>query len=188
MSKITVLGVDPGINNCGAVVISHDDGVFVCEEYRLIQTNASMPIGARLQRIRNELQSLQDKHHFSRICLEGASYGSTSSPYTLGAVHGLVLLFAHENNIPITKAVPTQVKKFATGDYSAKKESVLDAVLYRHKIKFPGDHVDVVELASHDISDASAMALIALGKIDDTLFGRRCELEVLRDAKEYHNF
>jgi crossover junction endodeoxyribonuclease RuvC len=75
------------------------------------------------------------------ICMEGYSFGSRGMLADLGELGGLVKeVFDVRLELPYTIVGPTQLKKFATGKGSGKKNVVMMKVYKKYGVEFDDDN------------------------------------------------
>ena len=131
--------------------------------------------GARLVHIRNTVKNLIEEHKPTLMVLEGYAYGAVGKAFEIGELGGcLKALFAEKEIQTITPA-PGQVKKFICGDHMAEKQAVIDAVNEKLHMRWT--------MKDNNVADASAMALLGIGFLDETKLDSRHALEVVRALK-----
>lgn len=142
MSKITVLGLDPGFANMGWAEMCWDRGRGHWSVARLgvLQTGRSSKKLRLLQcedemRRADELsESLLEVSGYtqavvveSRISMPGSKRGSHSSA-TTGIPYGIVAMLRAVRKVPLVQVTPQQIKKTLCGKTSASKADVQWAV------------------------------------------------------------
>jgi len=133
VSKLMVLGVDPGLAltgfaiaevnvQTGTIAKVREVGVLKTEKnpHRIVRKTSDDLARARLQADR--LRALMDKHHIDVIACEMA----TTTPYTLptfsfGVMIGIVAALAK----PVIEVLPSEVKIAATGTRNATKQEII---------------------------------------------------------------
>ena len=106
-----VLGIDPGIANCGwAVVVKSSRGYQLVAE-GLIQTDSNSPTGQRLLTIYQTLTDVVLTDSPDTIAIERCFHNrNVSSSQSTGAVIGVVQLVGAQIGISVSEFTPQQVK------------------------------------------------------------------------------
>ena len=123
------------------------------------------------------------------ICMEGYSFGSRGMLADLGELGGLIKdVFDNSLGIIYTIVGPNQLKKFATGKGSGKKNVVMMKVYKKYGVEFDDDNeCDAFVLAK------IAQAMVMRNEIDldkaqleviDKLMSKEMSKEVIKDGKK----
>lgn len=177
------VGFDPSLTGFGAAVVTHDStsGFSLAETAHLKSSTKSGRLGARLNTIWTELDSIIGRYEPALSACETPSFGSYSSPYTLGAVQGIVHLVTFRTQTGMYGVTPTQLKKFAAKKGNATKEQVAEALRKDFNLPIDPDTPD-------DVTDAIALALIAASIGERVQYNVRARAEVIYKVQPYRNF
>ena len=163
------LGIDQSLRSSGVVVVSESQDLI----YRGTVTPGKLTGAPRLACIRDAICSvLASTPSVCYAALEGYSIESTNRSFDLGELGGLVRLVLHDAGIPFVVVAPKSLKLFVSGDGSATKELMREAVLKKWGIDFDQD----------DECDAFGLAQVARSFHSNT-GTTRAELEVLKKLK-----
>lgn len=144
---MAVIGLDMSANSTGVVILRDGE----VELARLITPKTVGP--ERLHEIYMELKSIAVSHGpFEVVVREDYAVGATNRPYLLGEVGGIAQVAMFTSAERIVHCAPKTLKKFATGNASASKGEVMDAVLRRYGFDTIHD----------DLADAYGLARIGL--------------------------
>jgi crossover junction endodeoxyribonuclease RuvC len=114
MKNITVLGVDPGIENTGLAVIKAKTVGYSLITVETLKTSARDDTGKRLSIIHDEINDTLDAWHITGIAIERVFHNKNiTSSLTTGAVIGILQFIAHQRGVPIHLFTPQQVKACA---------------------------------------------------------------------------
>lgn len=139
-----VLGIDPGIANCGYAVIHvgptlEHDNLVDCGVISTAKSAKKKNIFAaddRMRRAREVAEQLHytllgsaDRFPLAAICIEALSIPrSASSAVLLAMCHGVVVQLAFARGVPVLQASPQEIKEHMTGSRAASKIQVQGAV------------------------------------------------------------
>ena len=112
MSKIIVLGVDPGIANTGlAVVVSRSVSGYALLESHLMKSTPKMAKAERLLSIYEGVFRLLETHDCALVSIERCFHNkNVSSSQSTGAVIGTVMCAAAGKGVRVIEITPQQVK------------------------------------------------------------------------------
>ncbi len=145
-----VLGVDPGSRKTGWGILSRNSGDLPILS-GVIKVKSTMAVPDRLHTIFRELLRIIDANHPDILAVERPFYNSyVRSAMILGQAQAAVLLAAAERNLPVVEYAPREIKQVVTGDGSAKKEMVAEALRLQLRLSKP--------INDGDASDALAAA------------------------------
>lgn len=123
----------------------------------------------KLLSLREQVFALVDEFRPILAVIEGYSFASTHKSFEIGEYAGIIKLGLYERQVETLIVSPKEVKRFITGDGSADKKTVQQALRVRY-------HWDI---RSHDAADAAALALLGRAILDGhSPF--RSELELIR--------
>ena len=152
-----VLGVDPGIANCGMAVVQANDHRYRLLETVIVSTTARIENGARLDEIYNAFCQLCDKHLLTAVAIERVYHNrNISSSIATGKVIGLLEWTAYHCELPVYLITPQAVK--SSSGLSAKADK-------KHLVKQAGRMFGT--LLTHHESDAAFCAIAGLLKHRD---------------------
>lgn len=152
----SVLGIDPGLTRCGISVVSgksmqNSELVYA----NVLTTPASLELEKRIGMIAVEIRSAITRFEPQEIALERVfAQANLKSVMGVAQISGVVLLFAHEFDLPIRFFTPTQVKAAVAGHGNADKAAVGDMVKRILRLEN--------KISSVDAADAAAIALTAI--------------------------
>lgn len=150
-SKLTVLGVDPGLGRVGFGVITVGAGQLCLRDYGVIRTPSRSPLPARLCAIHERILDLIDRHRPSRVAVEEL-YVARNAPTAVAVAQarGVILLAAAERQLDLIELSPASVKLAVTGYGRAEKGQVqrmLQTLFRLRRPPTPDDAADAVAVA-----------------------------------------
>jgi crossover junction endodeoxyribonuclease RuvC len=138
-----VLGIDPGLANCGFGVVTRRDGALAALDGGVVTTSASASPAARLARLQREVEALLDEHEPACVAMEALYFGlNVRSAFAVGQARGAVLAAAGARGLDCFDYTPQQVKGAVCGSGRADKGQVarmVQAVLRLPELPAP-DH------------------------------------------------
>jgi len=147
-----ILGVDCGTERTGYGVISSDGRRHKFIAAGVIHTQASVALASRLATIAAELRQICDAYQPEIVAVEEVFHAvNPKSSLKLAHVRGVVLLIAAEAGLPLGEYSPLEVKMSVVGYGRAEKQQV--QMMVRSILQID------TEMASHDVSDALAVAI-----------------------------
>ena len=150
MAKI-ILGVDPGIADCGYGVISDDDGKISCLAYGSIKTSPKDDLITRLDILHRELDKIIKKYQPQVASVEELFFSkNVKTALTVGHARGVILLTFKQNNLVILEFKPSQVKQGVTCYGAAGKgqvQKMVQILLKLKEIPKPDDAADALAVA-----------------------------------------
>lgn len=147
-----ILGLDPGIRCTGYGLISIQGRQPTLVDYGTIIPTVDAGIGERLSEIYNDLSQFMEMTRPDMVAIESTFYGmNVKSAMILGQAHGVAILCAAHQKLPVVEYAPRKVKLALTGNGRASKEQV--QFMVRQILKM--DHIP----QPLDASDALAIAL-----------------------------
>lgn len=159
MTRVRVLGVDPGSRNLGfgiveksgnqLTVLTHGTVSLFHKEYKNIEPDETTP--SRLKEIYTELSQVIQKYKPSILAVEKVFFAKNAlSALKLGQARGVVLVVGAMHDLEIYEYSATEIKSKITGHGRAEKEQVAKMLeLMLGKQNF----------ATLDASDALAIAV-----------------------------
>ena len=147
-----ILGVDCGTERTGYGVISSDGRRHQFIAAGVIRTQTSVALAERLAVIAAELRRICSAHLPEIVVVEEVFHAvNAKSSLKLAHVRGVVLLIAAEAGLPLGEYSPLEVKMSVVGYGKAEKQQV--QMMVRSILDID------TEMASHDVSDALAVAI-----------------------------
>lgn len=157
MSKITVMGIDPGTATTGYGVISAENKIFNCLEYGIIGTSSKWKTEDRLNKINNDLSILIEKHQPNVLAVESLFFFKNAKTIIpVSQARGVILMVASSKQIPVYEYTPLQAKMATVGYGRAEKKQVQEMVkilLELDTIPRPDDAADALAIAICHISN-----------------------------------
>lgn len=143
---LPVIGLDMSATSTGVVVLNHALGVdYACT------INPSCAGAERLHEIYSVLTEIARRYGpFAAMVREDYAVGATNKPYLMGEIGGIAQVALYPHSGQIFEVAPKQLKKFVSGNASASKGEVMEAVKGRYGF----------ETVSNDIADAYVLARI----------------------------
>lgn len=134
MKSFFVLGIDPGLANCGVAVleVSYDFERLVYMEvlrtkpsHKKLKVLVSDDVSRRLAELVKGLVQVFETYQPRIICAEALSFPRSASPAAkVGMAWGLAVAMAALRGVPFLQVTPQQIKKKVTGKMSASKGEV----------------------------------------------------------------
>lgn len=145
-----ILGIDPGTTRMGYGVIQAHNSKLKAENYGVIGYQQGLP-GERLKVIYDELNELIKKSKPDYVALEQLFfYRNQKTAMRVSQAHGVAMLAAAINKLPIVEVTPAQVKQTVTSYGKADKHQVQQMVkmlLGLKEIPKPDDAADALAVA-----------------------------------------
>ncbi|HEX7298179.1 MAG TPA: crossover junction endodeoxyribonuclease RuvC [Solirubrobacteraceae bacterium] len=122
---MVVLGVDPGLANCGFGVVVRRGHRMVAADGGVIKTAAEHPPERRLAMLHEAISGLIDEHGPDAVALEALYFGeNVRTAFAVGQARGAVLLAAGQGSVTCFDYTPQQVKGAVCGSGRADKGQV----------------------------------------------------------------
>lgn len=167
------LGVDTSANHTGLVILGLADNYPVLAHTIDVEKTQGPE---RLQLIRKTLEGLLAPYRFRAAVREAYSHGSTHRAFLLGEVGGLATLAMYEKSDLYAECAPSALKKFASSDARADKDTMCRVVETRWGYKTDDDN----------LADAYALAQVARA-LQNPQACTRPQLEVLATIRAAAN-
>lgn len=147
---MNVLGIDPGIANCGWAVVSSDKKMIDCG---VITTTIKLEHDQRITRVFDELYRIAMQHQCRQLVNERLPYNSKMrNTSSIIEIIGIIALLATRLGVKRIEYSPMTAKKFVVGTAKATKD---DVIAYVRKLGWEG------VLIEHS-ADAAILALTYL--------------------------
>lgn len=147
-----ILGIDPGLTRCGVGVIEAGASrsvKFVSVD--TLVTDASMELSQRIGLIGNQIDALIRDSKPQSIAIERVfSQQNLRSVMGVAQISGVVLMLAHNHQIPVYLHTPSEVKAAVTGSGRANKNQVgvmVAKILGLLEVPKPADSADSLAIA-----------------------------------------
>ena len=125
---ITILGIDPGIANCGYAVVARNPRrgpAFCLRDIGCIVTPSSSDEASRLLTIYQKITEIIGAHHPNILAIERVFHNKNiSSSLSVAKAIGVVQLAAAQAGIPVMLLTPQQLKAFTRLGGGASKSQV----------------------------------------------------------------
>jgi len=145
-----ILGIDPGTTRLGYGVIEVQGSKIKAQSFGVIGYQQGTP-GERLKRIYDELNKLIKKYRPDRVALEQLFfYRNQKTAMRVSQAHGVAMLAAQMERVPIVEVTPAQVKQSVTSYGAADKQQVQSAIkmlLGLKEVPKPDDAADALAVA-----------------------------------------
>jgi crossover junction endodeoxyribonuclease RuvC len=122
---MVVLGIDPGLANCGFGVVARRGERLVAAAGGVIETPPTVGAARRLTALHARVAELLDEHAPEAVALEALYFGrNVRTALAVGQARGAVLVAAGQRGVPSFDYTPQQVKGSVCGAGRAPKEQV----------------------------------------------------------------
>ena len=150
-----VLGIDPGTLNLGYGVVDEDAGEMVMVDCGVLSQPSRVPVEKRLSSLYKMLVEVVARHQPDEVAIEEPFVaGNARSALAIGRAQAIAILAAANENLPIFRYLPTQVKQQVTNYGGSDKEQVQEMVRLQLGLAQPPQ--------SSDAADALAVAICHL--------------------------
>ncbi|MDD2891920.1 MAG: crossover junction endodeoxyribonuclease RuvC [Candidatus Gracilibacteria bacterium] len=146
-----ILGIDPGTTTVGFAVIEKSGRNVSILNYGVITTPPKISIALKLQDITKDLEDLINTYHPTVCGIEKLFFfNNQKTGIDVAQARGAILLTLQKKGIQIYEFTPLQVKRGISGNGSAKKEQVQNALKIIFKLETipkPDDAADAIAIA-----------------------------------------
>jgi crossover junction endodeoxyribonuclease RuvC len=155
-----ILGIDPGLQTCGYAFVSSDGGTDTLIEAGTVQTQANVPLEARLNLIANDFESLLGRFCPDFVAVEElySHYDHPKTAILMGHARGVILQKCAQAKIEVKSFNATRIKKSLTGNGRASKQQVQKTIQTLLALSEPPE--------PDDVADAIAAALCCANEIN----------------------
>lgn len=151
MSKIRILGVDPGYAIVGFGLLDYDGISFTPVEYGAVLTEAHTPFPERLKAIHTDIEFIFGKYAPDCMAVEKLFFTTNQkTAIDVAQARGVTVLSAADRGIPVFEYTPLQVKSAVVGYGKAEKQQVMEMtrqLLGLAQIPKPDDAADALAVA-----------------------------------------
>ena len=122
---MTILGIDPGLQNTGFAVLNVEEKVCEVKRFGIIKTNSSQAFEIRLKIIYDQIYKILTQYPFKTIALEDIFYSrNVKVALKMSHARGVILLAAANNGIHAAEYSAREIKQAVTGNGNASKHQV----------------------------------------------------------------
>ena len=158
VSKLTVLGIDPGYGRLGIAIVERAEGIDTLIHSECFETDAKEKQEVRLGLIAKKVSDVIKKFKPDVLATEKLYFGKNSqTAIKVGEARGVVLSAAGAAGLPVKEYAPSEIKLAVTGYGNADKRAVLSMVLRLIKMSQKNrvdDELDAIAVAlTHTASE-----------------------------------
>jgi crossover junction endodeoxyribonuclease RuvC len=151
MTATLILGIDPGLNNCGWGVIASEGSRLTYVAHGVIKPKTTQQLASRLHDVFEGLCKVIEEHHPHEAAVEETFVNSNArAALALGQARGVALAAAARAGIMVGEYAPATIKKAVVGAGHADKTQI--AFMVRRLLPTAGD-------MTADSADALGVAL-----------------------------
>ena len=152
-NRMRILGIDPGLQITGYVVIDFRAPNSQLIDAGIIRLASRTAIAQRLVELERELESIFEEHHPDYCAVEQvyAHYAHPRNAILMGHARGVILLVAARHKARIAELAANRVKQSVTGHGHASKPQMQRAIQAIFNLPQPP--------SPPDVADALAVAL-----------------------------
>jgi len=155
---LRIIGIDPGIANCGYGIIEKNNQILTALDYGVIKTSSKDSLEFRLSVIYESLDQLIKKYQPTLAGVEEIYFTSSrnkSSAMPVAHAKGVIMLCLSQNLVKQQIFNPLDIKKAIVGIGKADKNQVSEMVRFLLKIE---------EITSNPLSKHKALKIMAFNK------------------------
>lgn len=147
-----ILGIDPGLQVCGYACVDANQDVETLVEAGVIRTAGGSTIGAKLNQIAEDVDSLLENLKPDIVAVEElySHYTHPKTAILMGHARGVILQRCAQTAVEIRSFSATRIKKSITGNGRASKEQVqrtIQTLLSLRELPEPSDVADAIAAA-----------------------------------------
>ncbi len=163
-----VLGIDPGTLNLGYGVVDEEGGEMTMVVCGVVSLPAKVPVERRLSSLYKKLCEVVARYRPDEVAIEEPFVaGNARSALAIGRAQTVAILAAANENLPVSRYLPTQVKQQVTTYGGSDKEQVQEMVrlqLGLDQAPQPSDAADALAVAICHIHQRHVERLLAGSK------------------------
>lgn len=126
---MTILGIDPGLANCGYAVVREERGELSAAAYGCISTSSKKGEPARLAEIHKAIQEIIRKYRPDVVASERLLFKTNvTTAISVGRAQGVVFLAADKRALDVHEYTPMEIKQAVAGYGGADKRQVQQMV------------------------------------------------------------
>jgi crossover junction endodeoxyribonuclease RuvC len=150
-----VLGIDPGTLNLGYGLVDEAEDGMTMVTCGVLSLPSKVPVEQRLSSLYKKLGEIVTHHKPDEVAIEEPFVaGNMRSALAIGRAQAIAILAAANENLPIFRYLPTQVKQQVTNYGGSSKEQVQEMVRLQLGLAQPPQ--------PSDAADALAVAICHL--------------------------
>jgi crossover junction endodeoxyribonuclease RuvC len=165
--RMVVLGIDPGLANCGFGVVVRRGHRLLAADGGVIKTSGEDAPERRLATLHERVAALIDEHGPDAVALEALYFGeNVRTAFAVGQARGAVLLAAGQRRVTCFDYTPQQVKGAVCGAGRADKGQVarmVQALLSLPEPPRPDHAADALAVAICHANHAPLLAAAVAG-------------------------
>ncbi|UCH51953.1 MAG: crossover junction endodeoxyribonuclease RuvC [Chloroflexota bacterium] len=163
-----VLGIDPGTVNLGYGVVDEDGDAMTMVACGVLSLPAKVPVERRLSSLYKKLCEVVARYRPDEVAIEEPFVaGNARSALAIGRAQAIAILAAADENLPISRYLPKQVKQRVTTYGGSDKEQVQEMVrlqLGLDQAPQPNDAADALAVAICHLQQKHIEGLLAGSK------------------------
>jgi crossover junction endodeoxyribonuclease RuvC len=167
VSRMIILGIDPGYAIVGYGVIKYENSRYVTLDYGAVTTPAKTAFTARLEQIYDGVSEIAARWKPQAMAVEELFFNSnTKTAIDVAQARGVILLAATKCGVPVFEYTPLQVKQSVVGYGRAEKKQVMEMtrmLLGLSKVPKPDDTADALAMAICHANSSGSLMSAALG-------------------------
>ena len=148
---MVILGIDPGYAIVGYGVVRYEHTRFTPVRFGAITTPAGAEFTARLEMIYQDITQVIERSRPDALAVEKLYFTTNkTTAIDVAQARGVILLTAHQHNVPVYEYTPLQVKSSVVGYGKAEKSQVMEMtrrLLGLEKVPRPDDTADALAVA-----------------------------------------
>jgi crossover junction endodeoxyribonuclease RuvC len=150
-----VLGIDPGTLNLGYGLVDEEEDGMTMVTCGVLSLPSKVPVEQRLSSLYKKLSEIVTRHKPDEVAIEEPFVaGNARSALAIGRAQAIAILAAANENLPVFRYLPTQVKQQVTNYGGSNKEQVQEMVRLQLGLAQPPQ--------PSDAADALAVAICHL--------------------------
>jgi crossover junction endodeoxyribonuclease RuvC len=163
-----VLGIDPGTLNLGYGVVDEEGVEMTMVACGALSLPSKVPVEQRLSSLYKKLSEIVARYKPDEVAIEEPFVaGNARSALAIGRAQAIAILAAANENLPIFRYLPTQVKQQVTNYGGSDKEQVQEMVRLQLGLAQPpqpSDAADALAVAICHLHQRHIERLLAGGK------------------------
>jgi crossover junction endodeoxyribonuclease RuvC len=163
-----VLGIDPGTLNLGYGVVDEEEVGTTMVGCGVLSLSSKVPVEKRLSSLYKRLGEIVARYQPDEVAIEEPFVaGNVRSALAVGRAQAIAILAAANNNLPVFRYLPAQVKQQVTDYGGSSKEQVQEMVriqLGLAQSPQPNDAADALAVAICHLHQRHIDRLLAQSK------------------------
>lgn len=163
-----VLGIDPGTLNLGYGVVDEEGVGMTMVDCGVFSLPSKVPVEQRLSSLYKKLGEIVARYRPGEVAIEEPFVaGNVRSALAVGRAQAIAILVAANNNLPVFRYLPAQVKQQVTDYGGSSKEQVQEMVRLQLGLVHPprpSDAADALAVAICHLHQRHIDRLLAQGK------------------------